>query len=92
MADIEVLAAAVVSGRVTSLQVKMVGVVAREINRETALGWLAGGHSLIPVAGHGHATVRGAALERVEVGDAVFLRTDTLPVAEDAIQFPADGH
>ena len=88
MADIEVLHAELVGGRVISLEVKLLGVAPRVIDSATALGWLAGGHSLIPVAGHGHGAVRGAALERVEVGEEFFLRTDTAPLAEDAIHFP----
>ena len=92
MADIEVLRAALSGGRLTRLQVKMVGVRPREISRDTALSWLAGGHSLIPVAGHGHATVRGAAIERIDVGEEAFLRTDTRVLPEDSVQFPAVGH
>lgn len=92
MADIEVIHAAVQNGKVTSLEVKMVGIAPRTIDRATALAWLAGGHSLIPVAGHGHGAVRGAAFERVEVGEEHFLRTDTEPVAEDHVSFPAGGH
>lgn len=92
MADIEVIHASVTGGKVTSLEVRMVGVAPRSIDRATALKWLAGGHSLIPVSGHGHHTVRGAALERVEVGEDHFLRTDTEVVAEDHVSFPAGGH
>jgi hypothetical protein len=92
MADIQVLRATMAGGRVATLEVQMIGVAARTISRETALAWLAGGHSMIPVAGHGHDLVRGAAIERVEVGDEPFIRTDTRPEPEDVVEFPVAHH
>ena len=62
MADIEVLGADVRDGRVTTLEVRIKGTSPRRIDRDTALSWLRGGHSLIPVAGHGHHVHRGAAI------------------------------
>lgn len=77
MADIEVLGADVRDGRVVTLTVRFKNATPRTIDRDTALHWLAEGHSLIPVHGHGHALHRGHAIERVEVGEDAFLRTDT---------------
>ncbi len=91
MADILVSAVEQADGRVRTLRVKMHGVAERVIDRETALSWLAGGHSLIPVAGHGHHVTRGVAIERVEVGDEAWLRTDTRPEAADHVGMPG-GH
>ena len=88
MADIEVLHADVQNGRVTTLEVRIHGTSARRIDRDTALAWLRGGHSLIPVAGHGHHVHRGGAIERIEIEEAEFLRTDTRPTAADEIHFP----
>ncbi len=91
MADIEVKSAAVEGGKVRSLVVAMVGLADRTIDRETALAWLAGGHSLIPCAGHGHHRARGAAIERIEVEGAAYLRTNTRVEAADDVHFPG-GH
>lgn len=88
MADIEVLSAEVRDGRVATLEVHIKGTPPRKIDRDTALNWLRGGHSLIPVSGHGHHVNRGGAIERVEVEDAEYLRTDTRPAASDEIHFP----
>lgn len=92
MADIEVRAVESRDGKVQSLTVKMVGVAERRIDRATALAWLAGGHSLIPVSGHGHHVTRGPALERIEVEGEVYLRTDTHPQAADHVALPGGGH
>lgn len=85
MADIHLLAADVHDGRVRSLTVRFPNARSRVIDRETALHWLAEGHSIIPVHGHGHDLRRGPALERVEVDEAPYLRTDTRLVAADEI-------
>ncbi len=91
MADIDVLTADLHAGRIRTLKVCFKNASPRTIDRETALGWLRAGHSLIPVSGHGHHLTRGAALERVEVDGAEFVRTDTSPVAADDVHF-AGGH
>ena len=88
MADIEVYEATTEGTRVASLRVKLKGAGERTIDRETALSWLAGGHSLITYAGPAHHGTRGHAIERVEVGDEAWLRTDTEQKAEDHLEFP----
>lgn len=85
MADIHVLAAQVHDGRVRSLTVRFPNAPSRTIDRDTALRWLAEGHSLIPVQGHGHEVHRGPAVELVEVDEAPYLRTDTRRVPADKI-------
>lgn len=87
MADIDILAADLRDGRVQSLTVRFKNAAPRKIDRATALHWLAEGHSLIPVSGHGHEVHRGHCLERVELGDTFFLRTDTAGVAADQVTF-----
>jgi hypothetical protein len=91
MADIEVLKADMQGGRLTSLETRFKGTEPRRIDRATALLWLREGHSLIPVAGHGHDLHRGGAIEGIEVDGEVYLRTDTKPVAADEVHFP-HGH
>ena len=91
MAHIEVFGADPHHGTVSTLQVRFTGVAPRTIDRATALEWLAGGHSMITVAGEGSHAVRGHAIERVEVDGAVYLRTDTTPEAHDHLEFP-HGH
>lgn len=91
MADIEVFHAEPHSGTVSTLQVRFKGVAPRTISRATALEWLAGGHSLVTYAGEGSHAVRGFAIERVEAGGEVWLRTDTTPEASDHLEFP-HGH
>lgn len=90
MADVEVLSAEQSGGRVSTLQVKFKNAAPRSIDRDTAVAWLRDGHSLIPVAGHGHDVVRGASVLLAEVGEELFLRTDTKAEAADHIHFP--GH
>jgi hypothetical protein len=91
MADVEVLAADVADGRVRSMRVRFKNAPERTIDRDTALKWLSDGHSLITYAGHGHHAVRGHALQKIEIGDDAFIRTDTAPKAEDHLEFP-HGH
>lgn len=91
MADIDVLSADIQGGRLSRLKIRFKGNLLREIDRDTALDWLYQGHSLIPVAGHGHHVSRAACLERVEVDGEWFVRSDTRKVAEDAVSFP-HGH
>ncbi|MFZ5482439.1 MAG: hypothetical protein ACOZNI_37095 [Myxococcota bacterium] len=91
MADVEVLAADVADGRVRSLRVRIKNASERTIDRDTALRWLSDGHSLITYAGHGHHGVRGYALQKVEVGEDAFIRTDTTPESTDHVAFP-HGH
>ncbi|HNC97513.1 MAG TPA: hypothetical protein PKY30_19555 [Myxococcota bacterium] len=91
MADIDVVGAEVKEGRLNSLSVRFKGNLARKIDRDTALDWLAQGHSLIPVSGHGHHVSRGRALERVEVDGQPWIRCDFLLEAADHVPLPA-GH
>ena len=90
MADVEVFGAEIADGTVKTLRVRFKGTAERTISRDTALEWLAGGHSLITYSGSAHHGHRGHAIERVEVGDSAFLRTDTKLVASDELHFP--GH
>lgn len=88
MAEIEILTADVTGGRIQSLQVRIHNASTRTIDRATALLWAREGHTLIPIAGHGHDVVRGAALSLVEVGEEEYLRTDTKAKADDVVNFP----
>ncbi|MBM4390789.1 MAG: hypothetical protein FJ090_06670 [Deltaproteobacteria bacterium] len=91
MADIEVYAAEIENDRVRALKVRFKGTGERTIDRDTALAWILGGHSLITHAGSPHHPVRGHAIERVEVGDEAFLRTDVKLEAADHLAFPGAG-
>ncbi len=90
MADIEITEATVTAGRIERLQVRFHGAAPRTIGRDVALAWARDGHSLIPVAGHGHDVARGSVLTVVEVGEDVFLRTDTRVEALDLVTFPGE--
>jgi hypothetical protein len=93
MADVEVLGADVADGRVKTLKVRFKHTAERTIDRETAVAWLADGHSLFTWAGSSHHGTRGKALQLVEVEEQPYLRTDTQPVAKDDLVFPAShGH
>ena len=92
MADVEVYGADIADGTVKTLRVRFKGARERTINRETALEWLAGGHSMITYSGSSHHGHRGHAIERVEIGETAFLRTDTKQVAADELHFPGHGH
>ncbi len=91
MADIEVHSAETEGTTIRNLRVRFQGTAERTISRETALAWLAGGHSMLATAGSGSHRTRGLALERVEVGGEAFIRTDTRPEAADHVVFP-HGH
>lgn len=90
MADIDILHADVSGGRIQSLQVRFKNAAPRTIDRATALRWARDGHSMIPVAGHGHDVSRGHVLSLAEVGEEGFLRTDTKAEGADLVEFP--GH
>ena len=91
MADVEVWGIEAQDGKVTSLRVRFKGTAERTISRDTALEWLAGGHSLITYTGPHHHGHRGQAIERVEIGESAYLRTDTKPTPSDDVQF-STGH
>ncbi|GDX79627.1 hypothetical protein LBMAG42_14380 [Deltaproteobacteria bacterium] len=88
MADIEVHGAETEGTTIRSLRVRFQGTAERTISRETALSWLAGGHSMIATSGSGSHRTRGLALERVEVGGEAFIRTDTRLQAADHVELP----
>lgn len=90
MADIDILHADMNGDRIQQLEVRIQNTRARHIDRATAVTWAREGHSLIPVHGHGHDVARGHALTLIEVGDDVYLRTDTRAEASDSVHFP--GH
>ncbi len=93
MADIEVHAADPNHGRIATLKVRFKNGPARTIDRDTAVRWLADGHSLVTYAGHGAHGTRGTSIQLVEVGEEHFLRTDTAAEAADDVHFPAaHGH
>lgn len=92
MADVEVVGADLVDGRVRTLKVRFKRTPERVIERGTALAWLAEGHSLITYAGPAHHAERGYAIERVEVDGEPYLRTDTKLEAKDELHFPAAHH
>lgn len=92
MADVEVWGIEANGGKVSQLRVRFKGTAERTIPRETALEWLVGGHSLITYTGAPHHGHRGHAIERVEIGDEAYLRTDTKLIAQDDVQFGGHGH
>ena len=81
MAFVEVQAGSVSSGRIAQLRVKLHGLPAREIDRATALSWMADGHSFVPVK----SGVRLQALQLVEVGEERFIRADNAMMSEDSL-------
>ena len=91
MADIDILHATVTDGRIQSLEIRFKNAGKRSITRDVALAWAREGHSLIPVAGHGHDVARGHALSLIELGEDGFLRTDTRAEGADLVEFP-HGH
>ena len=92
MADVEVVGAEQSEGRVKTLRVRFKHTAERTIDRDTALAWLADGHSLITYAGAAHHPERGYAIQRVEADGEYFLRTDTEGVAKDELKFPKPHH
>ncbi len=91
MADVEVYAAEPAHGRIQTLRVRFKNSSERTIDRDTAVSWLKDGHALQTYAGPAHHGTRGAAIQLVEVDEKLYLRTDTLPTAEDDLHFP-HGH
>lgn len=91
MADIEVWGVEKAGSRVSSLKVRFKGVAERTIDRETALAWLAGGHSMILYSGSPHHAHRHGSLERVEAEGEAWLRTDTRPEPADHVEMPGHG-
>lgn len=85
MADVEVWGVELADKRVKSLRVRFKNAAERTIDRETALSWLAAGHSMILTTGTPQHPHRGASLERVEVDGEAFVRTDTHPEAADHV-------
>ena len=92
MADVEVVGAEMADGRVKTLRVRFKHTSERVIDRATGLAWLADGHSLLTYAGPAHHGERGYAIERIEVDGEWYMRTDTKPVAQDELHFPAAHH
>lgn len=94
MAEVEVLGCDMADGRVRSLKVRFKGTTPRQIDRDTALQWVAAGHALVPTAdhhGHGHAA-SGGSLVRVEVDGVAYLRGDTQAEAADQVVIPGGHH
>lgn len=91
MADVEVYGADIIDGQVRSLKVRFKGLLERTIDRDTALEWLKEGHALIACAGSWQHPVRGGSIERIEIEEAGYLRTDTQQEPKDHIVFPAAG-
>lgn len=81
MAFVEVQAGTVNGGRIAQLRVKLSGLPAREIDRATALAWMADGHSFIPV----RSGRRLPALQLVEVGEERYIRADNASTPEDTL-------
>lgn len=92
MADVEVWGVSMAGGAVSTLTVRFKGTAPRTIDRETALAWLAGGHSLTVHTGPVHHGHRGASVERVEIGDAYYIRTDTRLEAADHVDIGHAAH
>lgn len=88
MARVEVHGASLKDGCIASLRVKLAGLPARTIDREQVIAWMEDGHSLLPIQ-------RGRqqpALQLVRAGEAdePYVRTDSEPVAADALpELPA---
>jgi hypothetical protein len=81
MADVLVVGGAVADGKLTRLQVEMVGLPARTLDRETAVAWMRDGHSLVPRINGS----RGPALLLLEVEDDHFIRCDAAAEAADCL-------
>lgn len=79
MGRVEVLGGTISDGRIGSLEVKLVHLPVRTIDRATALAWMRDGHSFLPKSGR--------ALQLVEVGDEdeLFIRDDHEKVAADSL-------
>lgn len=81
MGDILVKSGTLVGGKIASLVVGLFRLPDRTVDRDQAVRWLRDGHSLVPVAGDR----RLPALQLVEVGDDVSIRTDNQPLPEDTL-------
>ncbi|MCB9677004.1 MAG: hypothetical protein H6737_17945 [Alphaproteobacteria bacterium] len=81
MADVLVTGGTVSDGRIASLDVKLHGLGARTLDRDTALAWMRDGHSLVPV----RKGARLPNLQLVEVGDDHFIRADTAKESSDSL-------
>ncbi len=92
MADVEVWSVTMTGGAVASLNVRFKGTAERVIDRDTALAWLAGGHSLIVHSGPAYHAHRGVSVERIEVAEVHYLRTDGKSVAADHVEIAPAGH
>lgn len=81
MGDILVKRGTLEGGRIGSLDVGLFRLPDRTVDRDQAIRWMRDGHSLVPVVG----SARLPALQLVEVGEEVAIRTDNQPVAEDTL-------
>ncbi|MFK7931755.1 MAG: hypothetical protein AB8H79_26500 [Myxococcota bacterium] len=87
MARVEVHGGAVTDGRIATLNVRLVNLGERSLDRDQALSWMKDGHTFIPVVnGEDH-----PALQLVEIveGDDVqhMIRADHQAVAQDSLPF-----
>lgn len=82
MGRIRVRSADVSGGRVTSMDVEVDRLPPRTVDRDTVVGWMRDGHSMIV-----RVDGRETALQLVEVGedDQPYIRLDNEPVAEDRV-------
>jgi hypothetical protein len=82
MAHIRVTSARLGDGLIHSLDVELLGLGHRAIDRDTAVRWMRDGHSLVPAAG-------GSALQLVTLEDGDeprwFIRADNAPEAQDSL-------
>ena len=84
MGDVLVKKGTISEGRITTLTVGFDGLPDREIDRSTAMRWMADGHSFIPLLGG----KRGPAMQLVEVDDDTrVIRADTAVASEDSLPF-----
>lgn len=85
MARVQVYGADVQGDRIAALRVKFHNLPARTIDRDTAIDWLMGQHSFVPVLGDG---TNGPALLLVEMGEdepEFFVRNDSEKTSADAL-------
>jgi hypothetical protein len=81
MGDVLVKRATVSGSRVERLVVGLDRLPDRTVDRDQAIRWMRDGHSLIPVVDG----ARLAALQLVEAGEGLAIRTDNQPVDEDLL-------
>jgi len=77
MARIHALAAELDGDRLVRMEVRFEGLARRIVDRDTLVGWMQDGHSLLPPSGR--------ALQLVEVGEARFVRDDHDAVEADTV-------